>query len=403
MNKKGFTVVELTVSFSLVSIIAIMLFNLIFSLKDLYVSGDIKTSLLNKQAIMDKKIYEDLNSRDLRSITACGISCLTFEYADGNSQLLIDVGANTITYGNYTMKLNDGTNIGQVSFDVSQSTSSSTKDNAVFHLDIPITTSLLDDDFGIHIVKTYNTNTTTINKQLAFNDAKITANGVLMDLKTVTDGEDWTVTLDGNNNPSLSLNNTENKVIFARIFHQEQGTFYDDYASFLKTKDEHKLSTLKSLEVFRNNSRVDEIKTILKEKETNEKLQRQIDEDFAKGYFELILDYPGYNGASSFVNYNRWIQTSNFTNSKIVEQSLPIDILYDESQTWQGLKYINNANHYVTGSSDNELFNIGTKQNSSNNTGYPIKNPHGDNATSVDIWVRANEYIDKYSLVTLTY
>ncbi len=404
MNKKGFTVVELTVSFSLVSIIAVMLFNLIFSLKELYVSGDIKTSLLNKQAIMDKKIYEDLNSRSLQNITACGISCLTFHYADGNAKLLIDVGANTITYDNYTMKLNKGTEIGQVNFDTYSYTSNNLKDNAVFHLDIPITTTLLDDDFGIHIVKTYNTADVNINKALAFNEATIIANGVTMPLTLIADGEDWTIALDEDNKPNFSTNNTDTKVIFAHLFHQEQGTYFEDYKSFLKSKDEDKMSTLKSLDIFRNKKRVTEITDILKEVEDKEKVKKEIDEDFSNGYLELIIDYPGLNNGGAFRNYNRWMQTSNFTNNKKVEEGLFIDTMNSGDQTWQnGLRYVNGNENYVTGSSNNQLFAVGMKKDVANDTGYTLKNPDGTNATVVDIWVRVNEYIEKYGLVTLVY
>lgn len=418
MNKKGFTVVELTVSFSLVSIIAIMLFNLIFSLKELYVSGDIKTSLLNKQAIMDKKIYEDLNSRDLKSITACGVSCLTLTYADGSSNLLIDVGANTITYDNYTMKLNNGTSIEQVSFDTylyEQENSQnilSTKDDAVFHIDIPIKTTLLDDDFGIHIVKTYNHNEIQINKYLAFNDPKATiiANGVPLELALIDQGEDWTsVTLREENNDKVAVFNTDTtdkKVIFAHIFHQEQGTYYEDYNSFLKSKETDKLSSLKSLEVFRSTDRTSEITNVLKDAKDNDKDKKRISSDFAKGYFELILDYPGYNGGGRFANYNRWIQTSNFTNSKLANGNLIDNSFNSQSSPWKnGLEYNQNSNStsYVTGSNDGSRFNIGMKKNAVTDTGYPVLDQNGNNTSSVDVWVRANDYINKYALATLTF
>lgn len=410
MNKKGFTVVELTVSFSLVSIIAIMLFNLIFSLKELYVSGDIKTSLLNKQAIMDKKIYEDLNSRNLSSITACGVSCLTFTYADGDSaNLLIDVGANTITYDNYTMKLNNGTSIEQVSFDTYSYQSTNPKDNAVFHIDIPIKTTLLDDDFGIHIVKTYNTSDVAINKYLPFNDpkTKIIANGVELELALINDGEDWTnVTLNDDNVAEFETEYTDKKVIFAHIFHQEQGTYFDEYNSFLKSKDENKLSSLKSLEVFRSTDRLDVITNVLKEAKSSDKDKKRISDEFAKGYFELILDYPGYKGGGRFANYNRWIQTSNFTNSKNVEEGNTLGTGHNGNSTWQnGLRYVNSDKNYVTGSKNDQLFAIGMKKDAVTDTGYPILDPTDPNnsTSSVDVWIRANDYINKYALATLTF
>ena len=411
MNKKGFTVIELTVSFSLVSIIAIMLFNLIFSLKELYVSGDIKTSLLNKQAIMDKKIYEDLNSRTLRSITTCGISCLRFTYNDGVAELLIDVGANTIKYDDYTMKLNEGAKIGKVSFDIYNSNSNNAKENSVFNLNIPISTTLLEDDFGIHIVKQYNSSITTVNKSLSFNEATIIANGVPMELKTIDNNEDWSIERNTSSNlPSISTDYTDNKVIFAKIFHQENGETYDNYDSLLKNKNSQTLSTLKSLEIFRNKKRSTEITNVLNEIVDNStdsesdktKEKKKIKSDYSDGYFELIIDYPSTNNNQVLKNYNRWMQTSNFTNNKSLEHGLSIDIVNNGNGSWEnGLRYIDDKS-YISGSGGTkEKFAIGMKKDDNDNP-YPLIGAENEVA-SVDLWIRVNEYIERYSLVTLVY
>ena len=61
-NNKGFTIIELAVSFVLVATISIVLLQLVLSLKSVYLEGDIKTTLLNKQGIMTKYIYDDINN-----------------------------------------------------------------------------------------------------------------------------------------------------------------------------------------------------------------------------------------------------------------------------------------------------------------------------------------------------
>ena len=58
-NNKGFTLVEMLVSFSLSMILIIILFQLIINLKDVYMTSGIKTELLNKQYLMTTKIYDD--------------------------------------------------------------------------------------------------------------------------------------------------------------------------------------------------------------------------------------------------------------------------------------------------------------------------------------------------------
>ena len=90
-NNKGFTVVELSVSFCLVAVIAILLFQVVLSLKEVYTSGDIKTGLLTKQGLMLKKIKEDLNSKTLVSVTSCEGEgyCFSFTYTDGSKKLEI--------------------------------------------------------------------------------------------------------------------------------------------------------------------------------------------------------------------------------------------------------------------------------------------------------------------------
>ena len=47
--KRGFTVVELVVSFALVMVVAYFLFNLLYSLKNLAVDSGLKTELLNRK------------------------------------------------------------------------------------------------------------------------------------------------------------------------------------------------------------------------------------------------------------------------------------------------------------------------------------------------------------------
>ena len=141
----------------LISVISIMMFSLIISLKELYISADIKTSLLNKQGIITKKIYNDLNTKKLKNIRACGISCLTFIYEENYNgttrnvpvQLLVDVAANTITYGDYLMELKSGSEI--ISEDDNKISVS--YNDSILYINIPIKTSFLDDDFGIHVVK----------------------------------------------------------------------------------------------------------------------------------------------------------------------------------------------------------------------------------------------------------
>lgn len=391
MKNRGFTVIELVVSFTLVSVISIILFELIFSLKELYVSGDIKTTLLNKQGIMTKKIYDDLSDDTLTSITSCGVSCLIFNYQGTEKKLLVDVGANTLTYGNYTMKLSEGSTFGKLSF--SYNNTDTMLNLKEFSLDIPIYTNLLgEEDFGIHIVKVYNSTDVAINNTISIENAIITANTI--DLKIRKD-------------TSITGENT----YWAKIFHQDhndidlnsEDAYFKDYSEFLKSKNEHKFSSLKSLEIFRinkdtkvqfrdNNNVLQEIDLVEEaSKNKTEKEKKKIAEEYQNGYFEFLLEYPEI----STTDYNLWTQTNNFVTSSTLENVYTIDIVYQGGTCkWNGLKYLtdDNAKQFVNGCQGDDYFTIGTRE-----SGTEIKGETGT-TKEVDLWVKADEYIDKYSL-----
>ena len=64
-SNKGITIVELVVSISILSIVVLFLFQLILSLKEVYTSSGVKTEMLNKQAIINREINEDLINKQL--------------------------------------------------------------------------------------------------------------------------------------------------------------------------------------------------------------------------------------------------------------------------------------------------------------------------------------------------
>lgn len=424
MKNRGFTVIELVVSFTLVSVISIILFELIFSLKELYVSGDIKTTLLNKQGIMTKKIYDDLSDDTLTSITSCGVSCLIFNYQGTEKKLLVDVGANTLTYGNYTMKLSEGSTFGKLSFsydiDINRDNINEQYciDNDVikqycdknlklsrFSLDIPIYTNLLgEEDFGIHIVKDYNKENVAINNTISIENAIITANTIDLKIRKDTD----------TSNTGETIYN-----YWAKIFHQDhngidlnsEDAYFKDYPEFLKSNNTHKFSSLKSLEIFRINKntkvqflapvkdgngntifQLQEIDLVEEaSKDKTEKEKKKIAEEYQNGYFEFLLEYPEI----STTDYNLWTQTNNFVTSSTLENVYTIDIVYQGGTCkWNGLKYLtdDNAKQFVNGCQGDDYFTIGTRE-----SGTEIKGETGT-TKEVDLWVKADEYIDKYSL-----
>src|SRR5574344_1496163 len=90
-NQKGFTVVEMIVSFALTMVLVVFLLNIIILIKDAYISNGIKNVLMNQQAVITKQIYDDVGQKKVRIITSCGTNCYDLYFADGtNTEMSLD-------------------------------------------------------------------------------------------------------------------------------------------------------------------------------------------------------------------------------------------------------------------------------------------------------------------------
>ena len=90
-------------------IVIVFLFQVLIQVKELYVSGVIKTELLTKQTNITKTISDDLSNKKILYATNCGEYCLNFTFEDNTTkQLKVDKPNKVIRYGNYATKLADG-------------------------------------------------------------------------------------------------------------------------------------------------------------------------------------------------------------------------------------------------------------------------------------------------------
>ena len=377
MNNKGFTVIEVAVSFVLVSTISLILLQLVLSLKEVYLTGDVKTSLLNRQGIMTKYIYDDLNDKDLKSVSRCGLSCLTFTYGDNSTKnLLVDPGNKTITYGDYTLQIDSSSYFGTLSVDLGNDTNENNSlDDSLLTINIPIYSKLLDDeDFGIYVVKTYNRSETPINidAELTSTNVPVTLSGIDTTLTVVKDAETSAIT-----------------GIFARLFHQTSGNNFSstDFNNFIKNSNGNTFSTLTSLEAFRIKSNSEDVaKEIDKNLEGNEKALN--DQAYQNGYFSFLLNYN--NTSLNSANYHWFYQTSNIAK----KESLAGYYLKDNASN--GITY-NDSN-----SRTSWAYVLGTKANLGVTSGNII-DQDGNNATSVDLYAEAKDYICTYTMGNVTY
>ena len=149
MKKNGFTVVEVIVSFVLVTTISVFLFQLVLLLRNLYNNSDVKTELLNKQATLSNLIYESLNNKEIDKIAKVDENSIMFTYNDNSSETLnVDKSNKLITFGNYTTSLNENSNFGQVSFDII-----TINDNKILKIKAEILNEKFENkDFGLNII-----------------------------------------------------------------------------------------------------------------------------------------------------------------------------------------------------------------------------------------------------------
>lgn len=154
-NKKGFTIIELGVSIALVTTVALLLFQIVASVKKLYTGSDIQTTLLTKQGVMIKKIQDDLKDNTPTSITYCqnylSNSCLLFTFSDGTTtELMVNPVQRKIKYKDYIIdyfEIDEDILFGELTFN-------STTD--FFTIKIPITTKNIDGNYDIHITSSAN-------------------------------------------------------------------------------------------------------------------------------------------------------------------------------------------------------------------------------------------------------
>jgi len=155
-NNKGFTLVELLVSFTLSMILVIIMFQLIINLKDVYMMSGIKTEMINKQYLMTNKIYKDLIEKKVIKIENCNnpLVCIEFTFQDGSTKKLeVDEMNKTLSYDNYIIKQNNESYFGTININTFYSQSN----KKIFNANIPIyNDSFKNTDFGINIVYPYN-------------------------------------------------------------------------------------------------------------------------------------------------------------------------------------------------------------------------------------------------------
>ena len=151
-NNSGFTVVELIVSFSLALVIAVFLFQIIISLKNLYTNSILKTELINIQSLISRKMNESFN-KTVIEVNECGQFCAEFVYADNSTEKL-NIENGYIEFGNYKTKLPDKSYVKNLEVNIaSAGTISKNTNNSILIVDLQLyNDNFAEENFGVKIL-----------------------------------------------------------------------------------------------------------------------------------------------------------------------------------------------------------------------------------------------------------
>lgn len=161
MNNKGFTVIELIVSFCLAVTVSFLLFQVLTGFKELYIKGNIETTFETKKSNMLKLINDDLNQKGIANITRCGDNCITFTFLDLTEKIL-SVENGIIKYDNYTIKPIEGSTIGNIDVLMKSFSTSIGHNDSILTIKIPLKNKLSDKNFDIKFIYQYKLNEISI-------------------------------------------------------------------------------------------------------------------------------------------------------------------------------------------------------------------------------------------------
>lgn|SRR5574344_302890 len=168
MNKKGFTLVEVLVSFSLVAVISIFLFQIIFILHNLYVEKGIKTELYvdtsNISNVINKDIY-NYNEKGYYIKTLTKVSDTEVDITFSNNEfkkLVIYPDELKVSYASSDYKVLNGSTMGNIELYYNYLPNTSLNKNGVGYIKIPISYNDYKEDFSVIMLFRYNSSKSAI-------------------------------------------------------------------------------------------------------------------------------------------------------------------------------------------------------------------------------------------------
>lgn len=155
MNKKGMTIVELVVSFSLATVIALFLIEIVIFLKDTYVTNGIKSEMVLRQSLISDRINSLLHEQTITMVSNnCGEYCLELSFEDNSiSTINFDINNNRVIIDDYVANLPSGSKIVDVNFFIENLSSAADNNDSIFSINAKITNDIFKDEiFNINAI-----------------------------------------------------------------------------------------------------------------------------------------------------------------------------------------------------------------------------------------------------------
>src|SRR5574344_145064 len=177
--KKGFTLVELIVSFALISTIALLMFEVVNVGMTMYNKTIVRSDLTILQSQISYELNTNFRKNKLEKAVSCGYLCLNFSYVDStkSDMLKIDKNNNKIILNDEEYKLPSNTIISLAYGDVSYLDTDKPLD-AVANIYIGITNNTLKENYDINVVYLFDSSIYTKLNSIKFTST-VTYSGTL--------------------------------------------------------------------------------------------------------------------------------------------------------------------------------------------------------------------------------
>ncbi len=108
--KRGFTTVEVIITFAITIALAVMLFQIVVIMNDIYNINEEETEFLNDISLFSYDINRDLDASALTQISSCGSDCYVLHFLNGSTKEL-KIENNDIIYDLNKTDFDDNTQI----------------------------------------------------------------------------------------------------------------------------------------------------------------------------------------------------------------------------------------------------------------------------------------------------